>query len=64
MNATFQSSFAETMQRLLAEKDDISGVVITSGQEDLLRRWRPDVGEPGHPADAQALTEQLQTWRV
>ena len=32
MNATFQSSFAETMQRLLAEKDDISGVVITSGR--------------------------------
>jgi 3-hydroxyacyl-CoA dehydrogenase/enoyl-CoA hydratase/3-hydroxybutyryl-CoA epimerase len=33
MNATFQTAFADTVQRLSAEKDDITGVIITSGKD-------------------------------
>ena len=63
MNATFQSSFAETMQRLLAEKDDISGVVITSGKKTFFAGGDLTLLSQATPADAQALTEQLQTFK-
>jgi len=33
MNETFQTSFEATVERLLAEKDDITGVVITSAKK-------------------------------
>ncbi|MEZ5119802.1 MAG: 3-hydroxyacyl-CoA dehydrogenase NAD-binding domain-containing protein [Candidatus Nanopelagicales bacterium] len=63
MNATFQSSFAETMQRLLAEKDDIAGVVITSGKKTFFAGGDLTLLSRATPADAPALTEQLQTFK-
>jgi 3-hydroxyacyl-CoA dehydrogenase/enoyl-CoA hydratase/3-hydroxybutyryl-CoA epimerase len=33
MNDTFRTSFASTVQRLVAEKDDITGVIITSAKD-------------------------------
>jgi 3-hydroxyacyl-CoA dehydrogenase/enoyl-CoA hydratase/3-hydroxybutyryl-CoA epimerase len=63
MNATFQSSFADTMQRLLAEKDDITGVVITSGKKTFFAGGDLTLLSQATPADAPALTEQLQTFK-
>lgn len=33
MNKTFQDSLAETTERLVAEKDSITGIIITSGKK-------------------------------
>ena len=33
MNKTFQDSLAETTQRLVAERDSITGVILTSGKK-------------------------------
>jgi len=33
MNQAFQTSFASTVQRLLSEKDSITGVIVTSGKD-------------------------------
>ncbi|MEZ5186790.1 MAG: 3-hydroxyacyl-CoA dehydrogenase NAD-binding domain-containing protein [Candidatus Nanopelagicales bacterium] len=63
MNATFQSSFAQTMQRLLAEKDSISGVVITSGKKTFFAGGDLTLLSQTTPADASALTEQLQEFK-
>ena len=41
MNEHYTESMHKAVERLVAEKDSITGVVITSAQEDLLRRRRP-----------------------
>jgi 3-hydroxyacyl-CoA dehydrogenase/enoyl-CoA hydratase/3-hydroxybutyryl-CoA epimerase len=33
MNEAFQASFASTVQRLVGEKDSITGVIVTSGKD-------------------------------
>ena len=64
MNATFQSSFAQTVERLLAEKDSITGVVITSGKKTFFAGGDLTLLSRATPADAQALTEQLQQFKA
>jgi 3-hydroxyacyl-CoA dehydrogenase/enoyl-CoA hydratase/3-hydroxybutyryl-CoA epimerase len=63
MNATFQSSFAQTVQRLLAEKDSITGVVLTSGKKTFFAGGDLGLLSQATPADAPALTEQLQQFK-
>ena len=63
MNATFQSSFAATVERLLAEKDTITGVVITSGKKTFFAGGDLTLLSQATPADAPALTEQLQHFK-
>ncbi len=48
MNRAYIDSMGATVERLEAEKDDITGVVLTSGQEDVLRRRRPQRPQAGH----------------
>lgn len=38
MNEAYLESMGKAVDRLVAEKDSITGVVITSAKEDLLRR--------------------------
>ncbi len=64
MNATFQSSFEQTVERLLAEKDGIAGVVITSGKKTFFAGGDLTLLSQATPADAQALTEQLQHFKA
>ena len=56
MNAAYKASMAATVDRLEAEKDEIAGVVITSRQEDVLRRRRPR--RPA-PRDARRTRPQV-----
>ncbi len=63
MNATFQSSFEQTVNRLLAEKDSITGVVITSGKKTFFAGGDLTLLSQATPADAPALTEQLQSFK-
>ena len=63
MNETFQTSFARTVERLLAEKDTITGVVLTSGKKTFFAGG--DLGRLSEAtrADAPALTAQLQDFK-
>ena len=63
MNATFQNSFAETVERLVAEKDDITGVVITSGKKTFFAGGDLGLLSQATPADAPVLTEQIQSFK-
>ncbi len=63
MNATFQTSFAQTVERLLAEKDDITGVVLTSGKKTFFAGGDLGLLSQATPADAPALTAQLQHFK-
>ena len=47
MNAAYKASMAATVDRLEAERDEITGVVITSAKNDLLRRRRPARAQAG-----------------
>ncbi len=51
MNATFQRSFRETVDRLVAEKDEITGVIITSGKKTFFAGGdlRPARARPRRP---------------
>ncbi len=64
MNETFQTSFEQTVQRLVAEKDDITGVVLTSGKKTFFAGGDLTLLSKATPADAQALTEQLQGFKA
>jgi 3-hydroxyacyl-CoA dehydrogenase / enoyl-CoA hydratase / 3-hydroxybutyryl-CoA epimerase len=64
MNETFQTSFEQTVQRLVAEKDDITGVVLTSGKKTFFAGGDLTLLSKATPADAQALTDQLQGFKA
>ena len=64
MNEAFQTSFEQTVQRLLAEKDNITGVVLTSGKKTFFAGGDLTLLSKATPADAQALTEQLQGFKA
>jgi 3-hydroxyacyl-CoA dehydrogenase/enoyl-CoA hydratase/3-hydroxybutyryl-CoA epimerase len=63
MNATFQSSFKETVERLVAEKDSITGVVLTSAKKTFFAGGDLGLLSQATPADAPALTAQLQEFK-
>ena len=64
MNATFQSSFKQTVERLLAEKDDITGVVLTSGKKTFFAGGDLGLLSQATPEDALALTARLQEFKA
>jgi 3-hydroxyacyl-CoA dehydrogenase/enoyl-CoA hydratase/3-hydroxybutyryl-CoA epimerase len=64
MNATFQSSFKQTVERLVAEKDDITGVVLTSGKKTFFAGGDLGLLSQATPTDAPALTAQLQEFKA
>ncbi|MBK6764563.1 MAG: enoyl-CoA hydratase/isomerase family protein [Micrococcales bacterium] len=64
MNETFQTSFAQTVQRLVAEKDDITGVVLTSGKKTFFAGGDLTLLSKATPADAQALTGTVQGFKA
>jgi 3-hydroxyacyl-CoA dehydrogenase/enoyl-CoA hydratase/3-hydroxybutyryl-CoA epimerase len=59
MNETFGRSFAATVDRLVAEKDSITGVVITSAKKTFFAGGDLNLLISGKPADAARLTETL-----
>ncbi len=63
MNETFQTSFAQTVERLLAQKDTITGVVLTSGKKTFFAGGDLGLLSQATPADAPALTAQLQDFK-
>ena len=64
MNETFQTSFEATVERLVAEKDDISGVVLTSGKKTFFAGGDLTLLSKATPADAEELTAQLQKFKA
>ncbi len=58
MNATFQRSFEETVDRLVAEKDGIAGVVITSGKKTFFAGGDLHLLSQATRDDAPTLTEE------
>ncbi len=64
MNETFQTSFEATVERLLAEKDDITGVVLTSGKKTFFAGGDLTLLSKATPADAEELTAQLQKFKA
>src|SRR3954464_2219497 len=71
MNAAYAESMQATVERLEAEKDDITGVVITSAKKtffaggdlnDLRKATKDDVEEiSGFVRDGKALLRRLET---
>ncbi|HEX3591057.1 MAG TPA: 3-hydroxyacyl-CoA dehydrogenase NAD-binding domain-containing protein [Pseudonocardiaceae bacterium] len=59
MNERFERSFAETVQRLVAEKDTITGVVITSAKKTFFAGGDLNLLMAARPEDAGRLTETL-----
>jgi 3-hydroxyacyl-CoA dehydrogenase / enoyl-CoA hydratase / 3-hydroxybutyryl-CoA epimerase len=59
MNETFGRSFAATVDRLVAERDSITGVVITSAKKTFFAGGDLNLLISGKPADAARLTETL-----
>jgi 3-hydroxyacyl-CoA dehydrogenase/enoyl-CoA hydratase/3-hydroxybutyryl-CoA epimerase len=59
MNETFARSFAATIDRLVAEKDSITGVVITSAKKTFFAGGDLNILIAGQPEDAARLTETL-----
>jgi len=59
MNATFTSSFGETVDRLEAEKDGITGVVITSAKKTFFAGGDVKLMIQATPADAPRITDEV-----
>jgi 3-hydroxyacyl-CoA dehydrogenase/enoyl-CoA hydratase/3-hydroxybutyryl-CoA epimerase len=64
MNATFQRSFEETVNRLVAEKDGIAGVVLTSGKKTFFAGGDLHLLSQATRDDAATLTEELQKFKA
>ncbi len=60
MNALFQSSLAEVTQRLLAAKDQIRGVVVTSAKKTFFAGGDLRLLIQAQPEHAAQLTEDIQ----
>jgi 3-hydroxyacyl-CoA dehydrogenase/enoyl-CoA hydratase/3-hydroxybutyryl-CoA epimerase len=63
MNETFQTSFEACVERLVTEKDDITGVVLTSGKKTFFAGGDLTLLSKATPADAEELTAQLQKFK-
>ncbi len=63
MNETFQTSFEACVERLVAEKDDITGVVLTSGKKTFFAGGDLTLLSKATPDDAAELTAQLQKFK-
>ena len=59
MNDALQDVDGAAVDRLYAEKDDVTGVVVTSREEDLLRRRQPEAHDRRDPEDA---AERSSRW--
>ena len=59
MNADFQSSLQATVQRLEDEKDDITGVILTSGKETFFAGGDLRLMYAAGPDDAQQVYEEV-----
>ena len=58
MNKTFQDSLAETTDRLVAEKDSITGIIITSGKKTFFAGGDLGILSKATKADAPELEAQ------
>jgi 3-hydroxyacyl-CoA dehydrogenase/enoyl-CoA hydratase/3-hydroxybutyryl-CoA epimerase len=59
MNAVFQTSFHDTVQRLVAERDAITGVILTSGKKTFFAGGDLNLLSAATPEHAGELTAQL-----
>ena len=64
MNALFQRSFHDTVTRLVAEKESIKGVILTSAKKTFFAGGDLTLLRQATPADAEELTGQLQAFRA
>ncbi|MCB9412123.1 MAG: enoyl-CoA hydratase/isomerase family protein [Actinobacteria bacterium] len=63
MNALFQSSLAATVDRLEAEKDAISGVILTSAKSTFFAGGDLHLISQAQPEDAARLEEEINTMK-
>ncbi len=63
MNETFQRSFTETVERLVAEKDEIAGVVLTSAKKTFFAGADLNLISKATVADAPELTAQSMAFK-
>jgi 3-hydroxyacyl-CoA dehydrogenase / enoyl-CoA hydratase / 3-hydroxybutyryl-CoA epimerase len=59
MNETFQRSFASTVERLEAERDSITGVIVTSAKKTFFAGGDVKLMIQATPADAERITEEV-----
>ena len=59
MNARFQADFATTVERLEAEREDISGVVLTSAKSTFFAGGDLHLLSQAQPADAERLEGEI-----
>jgi len=64
MNATFMVSIKETTQRLAAEKDSITGVIITSGKKTFFAGGDLHLISQATPADAQRMEQETNDMKA
>jgi 3-hydroxyacyl-CoA dehydrogenase/enoyl-CoA hydratase/3-hydroxybutyryl-CoA epimerase len=64
MNALFQRSFHDTVQRLVAERESIKGVILTSGKKTFFAGGDLKLLSRATPEHAGELTEELQAFRA
>ncbi|MGQ0837821.1 3-hydroxyacyl-CoA dehydrogenase NAD-binding domain-containing protein [Actinokineospora sp.] len=63
MNGTFRDSFAATVERLVSEKDSITGVVVTSAKKTFFAGGDLKLMSTAGPTDAAAITETVDTMK-
>jgi 3-hydroxyacyl-CoA dehydrogenase/enoyl-CoA hydratase/3-hydroxybutyryl-CoA epimerase len=63
MNDTFTTGLAATVERLEAEKDSITGVILTSGKKTFFAGGDLKLLSQATKADATALEEQITTFK-
>jgi 3-hydroxyacyl-CoA dehydrogenase/enoyl-CoA hydratase/3-hydroxybutyryl-CoA epimerase len=59
MNDTYQQSMHDTVERLLAEQDSVTGVIITSAKKTFFAGGDLKLMSKSGKADAQAITERV-----
>ena len=64
MNQTFQDSFRETVAKLVAEKDTISGVVLTSGKKTFFAGGDLDLLIQAQPEDAARIAHEVNAMKA
>ena len=64
MNETFITSFHTTVERLVAERDSITGVILTSGKKTFFAGGDLGLLIQATPADAEALEEQSTNFKA
>ncbi|MCH9814851.1 MAG: 3-hydroxyacyl-CoA dehydrogenase, partial [Actinomycetia bacterium] len=64
MNQTFQDSFAETVAKLVAEKENITGVILTSGKKTFFAGGDLDLLIQAQPADADRIADEVNSMKA